>query len=89
MRFIDKMVVSQIGDVWFAVSVGNKEGSTSKTVRLNSTGKVIFDCLQEGKTAEEIADYLTEKYEVDMETAIESAQDVINILKDNGIIIED
>lgn len=86
MRLTDKMIVSQIGDAWFAVSVGNNKDSASKTVRLNNTGKVIFDYIQENKTPDEIADLLTERYEVDQKTALESVMDVISTLKDHGVI---
>ena len=87
MRFKDNMIVKQIGEVWFAVSVGNSDESTSKMVRLNSTGKDIFDGLLNNKTVEEIADLLQEKYEVDREKAVKSTEKVIKTLMDKGVLI--
>ena len=86
MRFAEKMIVSQVGDAWFAVPIGSSEGNTTKMVKLNSTGKDIFDGLLEGKTVEEIARSLTDKYEVDPQKAVQSTWDVINALKAKGIL---
>ena len=88
MRFTEEMIVSQVGDTWFAVSLGKSEGNTSKMVRLNSTAKEIFEGLQEGKTAEEIANSLVDRYEVDREKAIQSTWNVIHTLKEKGVLTD-
>ena len=88
MRFTEEMIVSQVGDTWYAVPFGTSDCNTSKMVRLNSTAKDIFEGLQEGKTAEEIADSLTDKYEVDREKAIQSTWNVIHTLKEKGVLTD-
>lgn len=88
MKFTEKMVISQVGDAWFAVSVGSSEGSTSKMVKLNCTGKEIFDGIMEGKTTEEIAFSLMDKYEIDREKAENSVNKVISTLIDKGVLTD-
>ena len=89
MRISEKMILKQVGDDWFAVSVESSESSTSRLVKLNSTGKIIWEGLSEGKTAEEIAAMLTDRYDVSYDRALQNATSVINKLKEEGILTED
>ncbi len=56
---------------------------------LNETGALIVRNLVEGASLEEIKNKMMEEYEVDQEEAEKSLQAYIDVLKKEGIILQD
>ncbi len=77
MRIVDGMILRQVGAGWVAVPTGDASERLHGVVRLNSTGKVVWDAFVDGATEEEAAARLTERYEVDEEHALESVRKVV------------
>ena len=55
-------------------------------IMLNDTGAFIFEKLNEGKTVEETAVFLTDEYDISKEKAMQSVESVVGKLKDAGVI---
>lgn len=55
-------------------------------IMLNDTGAFIFEKLNEGKTVEETAAFLTDEYDISKEKAMQSVESVVGKLKDAGVI---
>ena len=57
-------------------------------IRLNATGKVIWNAIAEGKSIEETAKTLTETYEVSPETALSDVRTFVEKMKEAGVFEE-
>ncbi|MBU7014532.1 MAG: HPr-rel-A system PqqD family peptide chaperone [Theionarchaea archaeon] len=57
--------------------------------KLNETGALIVDCLMQGASMEDIKSKIMEEYDIDSEKAEESLNKYIEVLKKEGIILED
>ena len=86
MKIIEGMVLTPVGNDWVAVPTGEAADALHGVVRLNKTGKVVWDGLTEGKTKEQIVASLTERFEVDDETAGTAVDAAIAKLADAGLL---
>lgn len=87
MKIIDGMILSQIGENWVAVPTGEASEKLHGIVRINETGKVVWEGLSEGLTEDEIAARLTERYDVDDATALSSVRNVVVTLTEAGLLV--
>lgn len=87
MKIVDGMILSQMGEDWIAVPTGDASEKLHGIVRINETGKVVWEGLAEGLAEEEIATRLTDRYEVDDATALASVQSVVATLSDAGLLV--
>ncbi|MBR2629914.1 MAG: PqqD family protein [Bacteroidaceae bacterium] len=54
---------------------------------LNDTGALIYEQLQSGKTAEEVATVLVTAYDVAYETALADVHETIDSLREVGVVV--
>lgn len=87
MKIVDGMILSQMGEDWIAVPTGDASEKLHGIVRINETGKVVWEGLSEGLAEEEIVSRLTERYDVDDATALASVQSVVATLSDAGLLV--
>ncbi len=88
MRFVSKMITTELGDEYAAVPVVDGQGFHG-IVRMNKTAYEIWKELEKGLDKESIAALLVEKYEgINYEQAEESVIRVLRKLRDEGIIEE-
>lgn len=87
MKIIEGMVLTPVGNDWVAVPTGEAADALHGVVRLNKTGKVVWDGLAEGLTKEQIVDSLTERFEVDDETAGAAVEAAMAKLADAGLLV--
>ncbi|MBD3345621.1 MAG: PqqD family peptide modification chaperone [Chitinivibrionales bacterium] len=73
--------IKKVADELFVL---NRE--TSEICSFNSTGAFIFECLQQGKPFEDIADQLTENFEVSIETAHKDLDGFLQLCADNKLL---
>ena len=57
-------------------------------IRLNATGKVIWNAIAEGKSVEETAKLLTESYEISEEDALHDVRAFVEKMKEAGAFEE-
>lgn len=85
MKFKRQMYISELGDEYVAVPLGG-EGE-NLLVRLNATGADICRALLDGKSEEETAAALLEKYDgVDMQKALAAVRGVVEKLRNKGLL---
>ena len=84
------MIVVELGEEYAVVPVGEAARSFHGMIRLNETGKDIWDGLVDGLEEDEIARRLMERYEgVDRETALRGIRRVKAQLRAQGILEEE
>ena len=65
---------------------GAKVKDFGGALNLNDTAALIFEQLQDGKSAEETAAALTAEYDVTLETALADVQETIESLREAGVM---
>lgn len=88
MKLKYNFVVRQIGGRAVAVAVGEDNAKFNGMIKLNKTGELVFDCLKNDTTVEEIADKLCKQYSVDMNSAVADVTEYVDKLRAAGLIEE-
>lgn len=88
MRIREGFVVREIKDAIVAVPTGDIVREFGGIVNLNATGKFMWEVLEEDRTVEEVAERLMEKYHIDKEKAMRSAEKFIEQLREAKVIVE-
>lgn len=82
-------IVDKIAGENVAVPVGEMSKSFHGMIKLNGTALFIWEQLENDVTEEQIADALTEAYEVDRTRAAADVARIVGALRDAGIVTED
>ena len=88
MKIKDGFVVRDIMGQCVVVATGEASESFSGMIKLNDTGKDIWEGVAAGKSEAEITDKIVEDYDVDKERAKASVSKFITDMKDKGFIID-
>ena len=88
MKLIEGLVVMETAGETVAVPTGAAAERLHGVIRLNETGKVIFETLAEGLDADAAAKRLAEQYDVDEETARRDVAAIVESLRKAGLIEE-
>ncbi len=78
--------VRTIGEQYMAVPIGKMTSEIHGMISLSESGAVLWEALEKGATLNELADILTENYEVDRRVAFEDCEKFIDGLKKQGAI---
>ena len=65
MKIKDGFVVRELAGQTIVVALGEASKTFNGMIKLNDTGRIIWDMLSEGKNKEEIADRFVAEYDVD------------------------
>lgn len=87
MKIKEGYVMRRMGDTAVVVAVGEASKNFHGMIKLNKTAADIWSYLADGKTAREAALLLTEKYDVDVDTAQKSVDALIAQMRENDIFI--
>ena len=88
MRVKDGFVVREIMGQCVVVSTGEAAETFSGMIKLNDTGKDIWEGVAAGKTEAEIVDLIVSEYDIDREHAEESVKKFIADMKSKGFIVD-
>ena len=88
MRVKDGFVVREIMGQCVVVSTGEAAETFSGMIKLNDTGKDIWEGVAAGKSEAEIVDSIVSEYDVDREHAERSVNKFIADMKDKGFIVD-
>ena len=89
MKLLDYIFVTKLGNEFVAVPTGAAAAVFHGVIRLNVTGKDIFQGLIDGLSVEEIAAKLVEDYDgVDLATAKKCTEDMIEKLRGAGLVTD-
>ena len=79
-------VLREVAGQAVVIAVGEASKDFHGMINLNCTGKDIWQGVQDGKTVEEIAQELSEKYEVSFEKAKEDTLVMIEKMYEAGVM---
>ena len=85
MKIKNGFVLRKVPGMNLVMPTGKNVKSFNGSLMLNDTGAFIFERLQKGSTQEEIADALTQAYDVTLDTASTDVQNTINSLIESGV----
>lgn len=88
MKVRDGFILREVGGQPVVVAVGGASQYFNGMVKLNASGVFLFEQLMEDKTEDDLVKAMTEKYEVDKETARKDVQSFVETLAKPGIIKE-
>ena len=86
MKIKAGFVVREIAGQSVVVALGTANKDFGGMIKLNSTGRLIWDMLSIGAQTEDIVKRITEEYEIDADTARKDAIAFINTLQGAGIL---
>lgn len=84
MKIKKGFVVREVGGENVAVPVGAQTKNFRGMIKLNETGRFLWDFFSEDKTVDEAVAAMLEAYDVDEATAREDAEKFASILLENG-----
>ena len=86
MITLKDMVLTEIEGEYYAVPVGEAAQRFSGMIRMNRTGKRIFELLMEGLDQAAVVQKLTEEFDVDEETARNNVSAILDKLRGAGLL---
>lgn len=86
MNALKDMILTEIEGEYYAVPTGAAAKRFSGMIRMNRTGKRIFELLLEGMDEDAVAQTLTEEFDVDEKTARENVRSILEKLQGAGVI---
>ena len=88
MKIKDGFVVRDIMGQCVVVATGEASESFSGMIKLNDTGKVIWEGVASGKSEDEIVDFIVSEYDVEKDRAKTSVKKFIDEMKARGFILD-
>lgn len=89
MRIKTGFVLREVAGQNMVIATGEASKDFHGMIKLNNTGKEIWQGLQEGMTESEIAKDLQEKYQIDGEKAEQDVKEFINKMLEMGFVINE
>ena len=86
MSMLKDMILTEIEGEYYAVPVGEAAKQFSGMIRMNRTGKRIFELLTEGNDRDGVVRQLMEEYDVDEETAQRNVGAFMDKLRGAGLL---
>lgn len=86
MKIKDGFVVRDLAGQSIVVALGEASKTFNGMIKLNDTGRLIWDMLAEGKSKEEIVDRFTAEYDVERDIADRDVSAFIETLQGADIL---
>ena len=87
MQINKDFTIQKVGDSYVAVPVGETSKTFHGMVKLNETGAFLWRELAKETTEDALVDALLSEYEVSREIAQRDVHRVVEMLKENGILV--
>ena len=85
MKIKDGFVKCKVGEKYLVVTTGDLGKENNIMIELNETSSLIWDCVDKGLSAEQIAKKLENTYEIDYERALGDTKRIIDNMQSAGI----
>ena len=85
MKIKNGFILRKVPGMNLVMPTGKIVKTFNGSLMLNDTGAFIFEHLQKGSTQEEIADALTQEYDVSLDTVSADVQKTIDSLIEAGV----
>ena len=89
MRIKKGFVLREVAGQNMVIATGEASKDFHGMIKLNNTGKEIWQGLQEGLTETDIAKALQEKYEIDEEKALQDTKEFIDKMLEMGFVVNE
>ena len=90
MKLRENLVLRRIGNEYIVIVPNKDVVDLTEVYTLNETSAWIWEQLKNGDcTIEQIVESVQQHYDVDQETATNDVQVFVNILKAEGLIVDD
>ena len=86
MKIKDGFVLREVGGQAVVIATGGASKTFHGMIKLNSTAMDIWKLMESGLDAESIADSITEKYNIDRESAASDIKEFIEKMEKAGFI---
>lgn len=88
MKVKQGFVMRDVAGQTVIIATGEASKAFQGMIRVNETGKLVWNGLGEGLTEDQIADKVTSEFEVDRATALKDVQSFIDQMRTNGFLDE-
>lgn len=88
MHIVPGFMVRQVAGETIAIPAGAAARQLSGLLALNGSGKLLFDLLQTEQTVNSLVQALLDCYEIDPLTAQTDVAEFLDILRQNGVLVE-
>lgn len=85
-RVKNGFIIREIGNQIMAVPIGTQTSEIHGMIALSESAKLLWEALTEGASIEQLAEVLTETYEVERDVALEDVKKFIDSLKEQGAL---
>lgn len=89
MRIKNGFVLREVAGQAMVIATGEASKDFHGMIKLNDTGKDIWQGLMDGLSEAEIAKSLQEKYEVEPEKAMEDTHTFVQKMKEMGFLLDE
>lgn len=86
MKLKEGIVLGNVDGENFAIATGKAMKNFNGVIHNNKTAAYIFELLQTEQTEDSLVEAMLEKYDVDEATAREDVREIINIIKEAGVL---
>ena len=86
MKIKEGFVVREIAGQSVVIALGAATKNFNGMIKLNETGRIIWDMLSEGKDKEDIVKRITDEYDIDSKTVTGDVESFINTLQGANIL---
>ena len=87
MKISEDFVLRQVADTWVVLPLKSDTVDFNGMIRLNGSGAVLWKCLEQGATREELVQALTSQYAVSREVAARDVDEFIETLNKVGCLL--
>ncbi|MBR2869464.1 MAG: PqqD family protein [Clostridia bacterium] len=85
-RIKSGFMIRNISGQIMAVPTGARTSDIHGMIVLSESGELLWKALEKGASADELADILTENYDVDRQTALADTEKFLNGLREQGAL---
>jgi hypothetical protein len=86
MKIKNGFVIREIAGQSVVVALGEASRSFNGIIKLNETGRVMWNVLSQGAKKEDVVTKILSEYDVDRETVEKDVDAFVNTLKENNIL---
>ena len=89
MKMKSGFVMREVAGQYVVIAIGEASKTFHGMIKLNSTGKDIWEGLESGFEEQQIVDLLMDKYQVSKEQVREDVQEFLKQMKEVGILADE
>ncbi len=86
LKVKDKLILREIAGNWVVIPAGTRVVEYNSIISLNTSGALLWRCLEQGTEAGALVQELVSKYGIDRTSAQADVNDFINMALEKGFI---